>query len=254
MIYDRLSVDLLGLLSIEDADSASAQIARYVLSHAHELGDLSIKELAAACHVGAGSVSRFAREVGFADFAELREAFAETSHEYELLDAGSPELRRILLAERVATSVAQAAKTIDRDALARLVDDLLRYEKVQAFGLLKAQAAALDLQVNLLMQGKYVATCTSPAEQFDRIARAKFDELLVVFSYTGSFFDARDLHKALARMDRPKIWVVCGNARSLPSFVADRLLFASDQSRYGHPYQLEYVADLIAQEYAALQG
>ena len=251
MVYDRLSVTLLGLLSTEGADSASAQIARHVLSHAHELSDLSVKELAAACHVGVGSVSRFAREAGFEDFTELRDAFAEASRSYELMDASDPELRKSLLAERIASSVDLVARTVDRAALARLAEDLARYDKVHAFGLLKAQAAALDLQVNLLMQGKYVATCTSPAEQFDRIARARADELVVAFSYTGSYFETRDLRKALARLDRPKIWVVCGDARPLPPFVADCLPFASDQSRFGHPYQLEYVADLIAQEYAA---
>jgi hypothetical protein len=72
----------------------------------------------------------------------------------------------------------------------------------------------------------------------------------VVFSYTGSYFDVRDLRESLARLDRPKIWMVCGSPRPLPPFVADRLSFSSNQSRFGHPYQLEYVAGLIAQEYA----
>lgn len=253
MIYDRLSVDLLGLLTTEEADATNAQVARYVLSHVRELGDLSVKELATACHVGTGSVSRFARAAGFEDFAELRAAFAEASHEFECLEAKNPKDRAHDLATRVSAAVKQTATTIDLAALTRLVDDLACYEKVHAFGLLKAQAAALDLQVDLLMQGKYISTCASPAEQLERIARAKVDELVVVFSYTGSFFEARDLRQSLARLDRPKVWVVCGDVRPLPTFVADRLLFQSDHSRFGHPYQLEYVANLIAQEFAARQ-
>lgn len=250
MIYDRLSVDLLGLLATEGANATNAHIARHVLSHAHELGDLSVKELAAACHVGTGSVSRFARDAGFESFAELRATFAEASQEFELLQE-EPAGRANALATRIAASVERAAASVDQAALSRLIDDLTHYDKIHAFGLLKAQAAALDLQVNLLMQGKFVSTCTSPTEQLERISRARADELVVVFSYTGSFFEARDLRQPLARVDRPKIWVVCGSDRAMPSYVADRLLFSSDQSRFGHPYQLEYIADLIAQEYAA---
>ena len=48
MIYDKLSVGLLGLLATEEADATNAQIARYVLAHAAELDDLSVKELASA--------------------------------------------------------------------------------------------------------------------------------------------------------------------------------------------------------------
>ncbi|MDO4404653.1 MAG: MurR/RpiR family transcriptional regulator [Atopobiaceae bacterium] len=253
MIYDKLSVGLLGLLATEEADATDAQIARYVLAHAAELDDLSVKELAAACHVGTGSVSRFAREAGFGGFAELRDAFAEASRKFERLEGASTDERGHALALRIASSIKRAAATVDGAALTRLVADLASYDKVYAFGFLKAQAAALDLQVDLLMQGKYIGTCASPSDQIDHIARARSDELVVVFSYTGSYFDARDLRESLARRDRPKIWMVCGSGRPLPPFVADRLLFSSDQSRFGHPYQLEYVAGLITQEYAAIQ-
>jgi hypothetical protein len=104
------------------------------------------------------------------------------------------------------------------------------------------------------MQGICADTCVSHAEQLDRIAKAGSDELVVVFSYTGSYFDAHDLTEAMRRVDRPKIWVVCGRRHQLPPFVADRLLFTSSGSQVGHPYQLELVAGLIAQELVRRQG
>ena len=69
MTYDKLTVALLSMLSAEDRDSTNAQVARYLLAHADEAGALSIKELAAAAHVGTGTISRFARDAGFASFA-----------------------------------------------------------------------------------------------------------------------------------------------------------------------------------------
>ncbi len=255
MIYDKLTVALLGTLASESRDSTNAHIARYLLSHQDELEVLSVKALAQACNVGTGTVSRFCREVGFADFDELRQGIAGTQRTYEQIGVGdTPEVRGLELCAAVSSALGQAVSGVDWGALDRLVGDLLSYERISVFGMLKAQAAAVDLQVDLLMQGICADTCVSHAEQLDRIAKAGSDELVVVFSYTGSYFDAHDLTEAMRRVDRPKIWVVCGRRHQLPPFVADRLLFTSSGSQAGHPYQLELVAGLIAQELVRRQG
>lgn len=251
MIYDKLTVALLGALATERQDSTNAHIARYLIAHQDELGELSVKALATACSVGVGSVSRFCREVGFESFDELRREYCTSSRRFERVPlSDTPKERAERVAMRVGEMLQEVAQTIDQEALVRLVDDIERFERVSAYGMLKAQAAAVDLQVDLLMQGKQVDTCVSHAEQLRRIAAAKKDDLVVVFSYTGSYFDSRDMNEAMRRIDRPKIWVVCGRRHALPPFVADRLLFKSAGTQLGHPYQLEFVAGLIAQEYA----
>lgn len=252
MTYDKLTVTLLTLLSREEHDSTNAQIARHLLTHGEVLGDLSVKELAAACHVGTGTVSRFAREAGFDDFTQLKEAFSSFSRSFAQVAGESEAQRRTSLASHASGAIEQVQGGMDREALVRLVADLDRFERVSAFGLLKGQAAALDLQVDLLMQGKWVDTCTSLAEQADRIAAARRDQLVVLFSYSGAYFEYIDLSQGLRRLDRPTIWMVCGRNVPRQEYVSDVLRFDSDLDPLGHPYQLEYVAGLIAQEYAAL--
>lgn len=250
MIYDKLTVALLGTLSTERRDSTNAHIARYLLTHQEELGELSVKKLAQACSVGTGSVSRFCREVGFESFEELRQQFCASTRSYEPVEPRDERGEAYGLAATVGSTLVQAAQSVDDAALSALVDDLFAYEKVSAYGMLKAQAAAVDLQVDLLMQGKLIETCVSHAEQLKRIAEAGSDELIIVFSYTGSYFDSRDLSEAMRRIARPKIWVVCGKRHQLPPFASGRLLFSSSGRQLGHPYQLELMAGLIAQEYA----
>lgn len=251
MTYDALTVKLLTLLSGEGRDSTNATIARCLLEHAGKVEALSVKRLAELAHVGTGSVSRFARDAGFASFAELSEAFALFGRSYERVEGESTVARARELAGYVAGSLDQAVQRLDVAALARLVDDVARYSRVSAYGLLKGQAAALDLQVDLLMQGKYIDTRNSFADQIDHIARAGRDELIVVFSYTGAYFEYADISQAMRRLDRPRIWMVCGARHEQPDYVSDLLLFSSDLDRLTHPYQLELVAGLIAQEYAA---
>lgn len=255
MIYDKLTVALLGALSSEREESTNAYIARYLLTHQEELGEISVKALARACQVGTGTISRFCREVGFADFDDLRRAYGVAARQYEPVGEGaSPEERGAELCTTVGSALQQVVSSVDWAAIERLADDLVRYEHIATFGMLKAQAAAVDLQVDLLMQGRYAQTCVSHAEQLRHIAGAHSDELIVIFSYTGSYFDSRDLTEAMRRINRPKIWVVCGRRHQLPSFVADRVLFSSSGQQSGHPYQLELVAGLIAQEYARRAG
>ena len=254
MIYDRLPVFLVSLLTSEPSTSTNASIARYLLAHAGEAEELSVRSLAAACHVGMGTVSRFAKETGFESFSELRDAFREASSGLAVVEGSTMRARSASLAREIAASLVKACATLDEGALHRLVADLHDFEEVGIYGLLKAQAAATDLTVDLLMQGKLADTAVSPAEQARRIQEAGPDKLIVTFSYTGTYFDGVAIADALCRAQAPKVWMVCGApARHLP-FHADYLLFATDYGQLTHPYQLEYIAGIIAQEYAATRS
>ena len=254
MIYDKLPVALLSALASERRDTTNAIIARYLITHASKLEDASIKAIARACNVGTASVSRFCRDVGFESFDELRKALAETQRSFETVSTEESFAERAdTHAQTVAESLTQVAHSIDEHILDQLICDLHSYEQVSAYGMLKAQAAAIDLQVDLLMLGKQIETCTSYAEQLDRIMRATSNELVVLFSYTGDYFGARDLAGALSRIDRPRIWMVAGTRKPQPDYVYGCLAFASDHRQLTHPFQLEMVEALIAQEYARTQ-
>lgn len=254
MIYDRLPVALVSFLTSEPSTSTNAGIARYLLAHAGEVDELSVKSLAAACHVGTGSVSRFAKEAGFESFAELRDAFLETSSSFTAVEGANAKQRAATLARTIAESFARVYASLDEGALSRLVTDLHDYEEIGVYGLLKAQAAATDLTVDLLMQGKLADTSVSPTEQARRIQEAGSNKLIITFSYTGTYFDGVAVEESLRRADQPKVWIVSGTAARRMPFHADYLLFASDHGQLTHPYQLEYVAGIIAQEYAATRS
>lgn len=245
MIYDTLHVALLSSIAADER-STNAAIARYVLEQGVHIGDLTVRGLADACHVGTGTVSRFCREVGFANFDEMREALCSADRSFER--AGTEELVRA-----ASGAMFDVTRTVDAEALESLARDVLAYSKVSAFGLLKGQAAATCLQVDLIMQGKFVDTCVSFAEQIERLRSAGRDELFVVFSYTGSYFDSERLCEGLHRLDRPRIWMVCGRGVPVPEPVYATLNFQTDFGRLGHPYQLQMAASMVAQACARLQ-
>ena len=118
------------------------------------------------------------------------------------------------------------------------------------FGLLKAGSVAINLQGDLLMLGKQVYTNISYTQQMQYILTADENDLIIVFSYTGSYFDYQDLRALKKRLNAPKIWMISSNKKKYPSFVNEIISFKSLQDQSSHPYQLQFVASLIAQEYS----
>ena len=252
MIYGKLPVVFLSVMASEKSGSTNSIIADYILNHMDEVKELGIKEIAERCHVGAGSVSRFCRDIGLRDFVELRELLNTTDDSFESHSSQeSPKERALEYGKKVKHSIDLVTKTLLTQRLQELCRDLRQYEKVALFGLLKAESAAIHLQGDLWMLGKHVYTNVSYDQQIEYIRQAGNDSLILIFSYTGAYFDYQkeNLFKSREKRELPRIWMISGRRKVFPEYVARTLDFQSLQDQAGHPYQLLYVAGLIAQEY-----
>ena len=200
-----------------------------------------------------GSVSRFCKDIGLEDFVELKELLRTTEMDFqEYSSEASSAGRAADYEKKIVRSVRMVTRTISVRKIAELCRDLRTYEKVAAFGLLKAECAAISLQGDLLMLGKQVYTNVSYDQQIDYIQQAGKDCLILIFSYTGAYFEyhREGFFQGRDKKDWPKIWMVSGRQKIVPKYVANVLDFQSPQDQAGHPYQLLYAAGLIAQEYA----
>lgn len=250
MIYGKLPVVFLSTLASEKQDSTNSQIARYILEHLNEMKDMSIKEMASDCHVAMSSISRFCKEIGLKDFAELKELLSDPDFYFEGQSQSSSIQKRIDdYGQKVCDSIQMVQNTLNHRQLIHLCEDLNVYQKVGVFGLLKAQAPAINLQTDLLMLGKQVNTHVSYLQQMEYILSAQEDDLIIIFSYTGSYFDYEDLRALRKKLKAPKIWMITSVQNQYPDFVDEVLAFESLQDQGSHPYQLLFVASLIAQEY-----
>ena len=110
----------------------------------------------------------------------------------------------------------------------------------------------MNLQSDLLMLGKQVYTNISYLQQIDYIVNGNQNDLIIIFSYTGSYFDYQDLRELKKKLYAPKIWMISSNKEHYPDFVDEIISFESLQDQGSHPYQLQFVGSLIAQEYAKL--
>lgn len=253
MFYGKLPILLLAEISGRAVNSTNSQIAAYLLDHLEEVRNTSIKEIAAKCFVSTSSISRFCRDMGLNDFAELRELIAETDLKFEICsDSEDPQIQKADFVEQVQKSLTLVKEHLDMEKIVRLAGDIRRYKKVSTFGLLKAETAAMNLQTNLLMLGKLVNTKVHFSEQIEYLEQADEEDLIIIFSYTGIYFDYEyPQNRIHPNIRRPKIYFITGNPYTKKSpFLNEIIYFASEQNQPSHPYQLQLVADLISQTYA----
>lgn len=251
MIYDKLPVVFLSTIASEKQGSTNSQIAAYLLDHLEQVQNIGIKDMAAMCNVAVSSISRFCKEIGLNDYAELRELLTTTKLYFEKSSAGGSSHQ--LLDDysiRVKQSIDMVSDSIDMELISNLCQDIRRYKRVAIFGLLKGAAVALGLQTDLRMLGKQTYTNISYSQQIQYILSANKDDLILLLSYTGSYFDYQNIRILQQKRSIPKIWFIASGNHQVPSFVSRVISFASLQDQTSHPYQLQFVAGLIAREYA----
>lgn len=253
MLYGKLPVVLLSIAATEKGDSINSLLASYILRNAGKVAGMGIKELAADCHVGIGSVSRFCREIGLESYGELQQLLSIPENEFQRLAYETEEMATGL-AEKVGDGLKQAAASVDMEQVQAVCKEIRDYPQVAAFGLMKGAAAALCLQSDLLLLGKQIYTNISYPEQLDYIAHADKNDLILLFSYTGSYFDYPGERVLPENIYTPQIVLITGADKPCPHYVDRVLSFASRQDQVSHPYQLQLMAGLVAQEYARLTG
>lgn len=193
----------------------------------------------------------FCKEIGLNDFNELRELLITTNMTFEQYSTSSKAKDRLKeYSSKVKESITMVEKSIDIQQIDALCKEIQKYEQVGIFGLLKAGAVAFNLQSDLLMLGKQTYSNISYKQQLQYISSTNEDDLLIIFSYTGSYFDYPDIRTLKNQLKKPQIWLISSKQESYPEFIDHVITFDSKQDQNSHPYQLQFIASLIAQEYA----
>ena len=255
MSYWKLPIVFLSEIVSSRSDSTNGYIASYLLGHMHELQECSLRELAGKINVSPSSLSRFCRDIGLHDFIELKELSSDNSYQFSRASP-SPDLSLIRdeFTSAVQKSLQKVCRSIDMSKIRKLCCDIQKYNQVAIFGVLKSEGVAMNLQADLVLQGKHVVTKLPYSEQLDYLEGADEKSLIVIFSFKGVYFDygfPHDMRRPKSK--RPKIYFITSDPNSEAAQQYDEVIwFESDQDRSSHPYQLQLIADLIAQEYGHL--
>lgn len=252
MKYGKLPIIFLSTIASENDGTTNCQIANYILGNIEAIKKYTISDLAKSCHVANSSISRFCREIGLDDFTELKELINNNSMEFQTYsDAETTKQRAVEFSKNTIQSLENAVNTVNYSAIDELVKDIDIYDNIAVFGLLKAQTVAMNLQSDLLMLGKVVTSKLPFKEQVEYLNTASKDQLVIIFSYKGIYFDYWYPKRIPKYSSKPKIYFITSNKDVKENEYFDRVIhFDSLQDYASHPFQLQLIGSIIAQSYA----
>ncbi len=255
MFYGKLPIMFLSEMVSSKQDSTNGRIAAYILEHLDEIKDDSIRDLASKTYVSISSISRFCRDIGLNDYMELKELIASTSLNFEVCSqAAVAQKQKEDYVSAVQESLERVRNSLDMNLLYRLAKDIRSYSKIAIFGMLKAETVAMNLQSDLTMLGKVSTTKLRFSEQVKYLKEAGADELIIIFSFTGIYYDyGMPRSNESGRHKRPKLYFITSDPEAKKNPAYDEVVwFDSLQNQASHPYQLQLIGSLIAQCYAHL--
>lgn len=250
----KLSVVLINALAAEKNGTANGAIAAFILENLRSIAGMGIQEMASRCNVSNSSISRFCRDMGLEGYSELQQLIGDWDDRVDFGEVAETEHQRAVnYADRISAALRQVASGVDMRQIHRLCEDIRSCRRVAVFGMLKSEGAAISLQSDLLKLGKQVYTCVSYPQQMNYIHDAAADDLIILFSYQGLYLES-DYRRIFAEKKRSRIYcITCGELKA-GDFYDEVIHVESDLQWYGHPFVMEYMAGLIAQEYSVMFG
>lgn len=249
----KLSFILLALLNNEKKDSIDFIIAKYILENVDNLQHISIMDLSNACHVSKSTISRFCRKIGLEDFSEIKhelynvDFYRDSKFCFELNNSDDSYLLK------VANQITKLHNYLDYDKINQLVKDIYEYPRVITVGHMQSQLAAFNLQEELFVSRK-VTFCPSLYNlQLDYFKNCTKDDLIIVFSNEGGFFEKIFMRKLkINELKDAKIYFITSNKRVKYYEYTNEVILVPDNNDFiSHPTQFNLVSNVIALAYAS---
>lgn len=260
-----LIIRLLSIINTANIDSLTYHIANALLENYDLIPEISIGEIAKKINVSKSSISKFARQIGFDDYSDLKDnaGFVENRYGNRLnyLTNINEKLEKNQFEEyfeAINQDVMSLKESINLDAIERFAQYLVKYKKVGAFGLLFSETAAIDFQFKLAYTGKFIRSFQTDLNQQKFIKEADEETLIIVFTNSGNFLRNDQLRigtptKKLFRQSKGKIIAISAdiNVKQL-DFVDDAIIFSNSSEFQTHQFMFQIIMDLIVSKYRKL--
>jgi DNA-binding MurR/RpiR family transcriptional regulator len=180
------------------------QVAEQVLADTGATASLTVTELAIASGVSEATVIRFCKAIGFAGYPQLRLALAAESGRAQGADRGDRDLESDIgpgddlakVVEKIAFADARAVEEtgaqLDIVMLERVVEALVRAQRVDLYGVGASAFVALDFQHKLHRVGRVAFAWSDTHVALTSAALLRPGDVAIGISHTGTTTDTID--------------------------------------------------------------
>lgn len=223
------------------------KLAKYLLTNQTAISHSTISELSAQTGISTATISRFAKNLGFTNFQDLKLNLVQTEAEDNLLVEIDPDDSPKTIAEKTFASNIDALKatenTLNNADLVKCVDLILQAKHLGLFGLGASNVVALDGYHKFLRTSIDVIYVEDFHMQLMNATRLTASDVMLLISHSGENRDAIALAK-LAKARHTPIILITSSANSTLANIADvKLVSIAEESMY----RTEALHALIAQ-------
>ncbi len=188
IIRFNLLTSLLSILNKNDEDDTSFIIAKYILDHLKDFGSRSIYKVAEDCYLSRSRVQRFAKEIGYDNYTQMKQSIAEVlQHEEALLDYTDHTDYSNFILDSIDTMTDDIAETAKKQGFKNLLNRFIQAKSVVLLVAEDSSHACKLLQQQLLATGKLIRIVTSAGTNIALLDSLDRDDLLIVCSISGNF-------------------------------------------------------------------
>jgi len=217
-------------------------IAKTILLHRSAIPYMGIEELARLCFTSPATISRFARRLGYASFADLKQTMSDhetyTKHEV-VFDADEitnlqqqPEAMIDKTYEPSINALQQTYEILDTDIITQVTHTLARAEHIAIFGSIFSQLVARDAQYKLLRLGKFTTAFSDITNQREDAEDLTVRDAALLFSVSGSSHTLQQIAEVTKSKGTPLI-VITNNSTSPLATMADHVItLGGSESRF----------------------
>jgi len=208
---------LIMFIDSANEDDLNYKIAFYMITNFYKLGDMRISELAKACYVSAATISRFCRELGYDNYAELRHDCVEyTAWENNMgnLIQINPDVMRYqpkrateIYVDQLAQCIKNLANVLDWNVIDQVLKLIHKSDDIHFFGIQASHDAAVHLQGDLMVTGKFTHANTDSHVLEESARKLTEDSVAIILSVKGNYM-YKSGAKALKYMERSGCYVV----------------------------------------------
>lgn len=258
ILYNRLLI----MINEENQNSTYYHIAMIMLKNIETLGTIRIDELARICNVSKSTISKFIRVLGYEDYNEFKYAASFQDNKYNYSFNYVANVMQYMeqnsidsFLEIVHNDISETLKNLNWKNIDRLVEDIYHFKNVATFGLMFSETAAMDLQVKLGYNKKFIVTNINDIKQEEYIANAKEDTLIIIFSDSGEYINQYKkiddfTKKNIFSLTKAKIVVITSNSEiERDDRVCYSILFQKTQKLSTHRIVYGWLTDIIAYKY-----
>jgi DNA-binding MurR/RpiR family transcriptional regulator len=238
-------------------------IAWYMAHNFYRISTMRIGELANECFVSPATISRFARALGYENFAHLKQeclGFTSANKQFNNLIKvpldlmkENPKEASSYYVDKIINNLKQLPVYLDWNEIDNVLKLIHDSDTVAFFGSQFSQSAALHFQTDLLMLEKFSVAYMDSSRQLDCAKALDASSVAIIISVNGLFVNSG--HKILHYIKKSKCRVVlitCNPDCKLNLPIQHKILLGSKDEGATGKHSLLTLVELMSLRYYCL--